>query len=726
MKGEKPIMANVFFKRGLHSQLKTAAVVDGAFYLTEDTHRLYAGIGSQLVDLNKYIEVVGSLNDLPTENVEAGDFVWVQDKNILAVCTDKVQAAAGGGAGWTQINPDHNDNDNTKVVSEGSAFTVNQGSDKITVSLALAQKTTDIDGEVTDETPIELSFNITKDDLNALVEKAAVDVKASANDGVVSVATSGNGSAGTGFKVKGQGSVSVTTDDDGIVVSGTDTKYDLASAAGKAEITLSGGDKSVDKVTFTAGQQLVASGAEEGNISFAHANIEYTAPTDAAGTLTADRKFTAVDSIVLENGHVKQYKTKTYQIPEDKDTKLASGTAVVDNTGKLSITLKNSDDQEVKVATGQDIYLNVNGNKVYNQGTISFYTKDEINKKFRDIDAVVYRGTVGGSGATVSSLPTTGDNKIANGDMYKVAAPGTYAGQVAKVGDIFIAQGTESNGVISGAISWTYIPSGDDTDTKYELGVANNTISLTNSVDDGVDSATFVAGNDINISTAGTNITIKHEDFAAPAAGADRKVNAVAGGSFTVLDAVVTDNGHVTGYKTATITLPEDKNTTYTLPAAKVTDNASAKITLTGSDSTDEVFFDADRSSNTSLKVNVTGDHITYKHEDYSFTTPANMTAAGTLSAGGKLKVVTGATANNGHITGLTVSEYTLPEDKNYQYTYSDKVESATGGVKITSGLASTGNDASSDAITVTSSSLAVAAAANGAGYTVNMEWGTF
>lgn len=719
-------MTNVFFKRGLHSQLATATVVDGAFYLTEDTHRLYAGIGSQLVDLNKYIEVVDSLSDLPTTNIEEGDFVWIKDKNILAVCTDKTQAAAGGGAGWTQINPDHNDNDNTKVVADGSAFTVNKSSDRITVNLALAQSTSHIAGDATSEAPINLSFDITQADFNSLVEHAAVDVKASNNDGVVSVATSGTGSAGTGFKVKGQGNVSVSTDIDGIVINGSDTKYDLASAAGKAEITLSGGDNSIDKVTFTAGQQLVASGAEEGNISFAHADIDYTAPADAVGTLTADRKFTAVDSIVLENGHVKQYKTKTYQIPEDKDTTLASGTATVDNTGKLSITLKNSNDKEVKVATGQDIYLNVNGAPVYNQGSIEFYTKDEVDNKLRDIDAVVYRGTVGGSGATVSSLPTTGDGKIANGDMYKVAAAGTYAGQIAKVGDIFIAKGSEANGVISGAISWTYIPSGDETDTKYDLTVANNTISLTNSVDDGVDTATFVGGNDIKVSTSGTNITIKHEDFATPAAGEDRKVNAVAGGSFTVLDAVVTDNGHVTGYKTATITLPADKDTTYTLPAAKVTDNASAKITLTDGDATDVVYFDANRSSNTSLKVNVTDDHITYAHEDYSFTAPTGMTAAGNLSAGGKLKVVTGATVDNGHIKGLTVSEYTLPEDKNYQYTYSDKVETASGGVKITSGLASTGNDASSDAITVTSESLKVAAVTGGAGYTVNMEWGTF
>jgi hypothetical protein len=37
-------MANVLFKRGLAADLaKITEIQDGAFYLTEDTHRLYVG-----------------------------------------------------------------------------------------------------------------------------------------------------------------------------------------------------------------------------------------------------------------------------------------------------------------------------------------------------------------------------------------------------------------------------------------------------------------------------------------------------------------------------------------------------------------------------------------------------------------------------------------------------------------------------------------------------------
>ena len=52
-------MANILFKRGEQAALNTLKTnnqgIDGAFYLTEDTHRLYAGIGNKIVDLNQYI-----------------------------------------------------------------------------------------------------------------------------------------------------------------------------------------------------------------------------------------------------------------------------------------------------------------------------------------------------------------------------------------------------------------------------------------------------------------------------------------------------------------------------------------------------------------------------------------------------------------------------------------------------------------------------------------------
>lgn len=127
-------MANILFKRGLHKNLPASAI-DGAFYLTEDTHRLYAGIGTELVDLNKYIVMVNNQNDLPTTNVQVGDFAYIKDSNILAVYTNENPTLP-----WVQINR------NTDTVNTGLAFTGDNASDPGTLTLTL----TDSDSHTVD------------------------------------------------------------------------------------------------------------------------------------------------------------------------------------------------------------------------------------------------------------------------------------------------------------------------------------------------------------------------------------------------------------------------------------------------------------------------------------------------------------------------------------------------------------------------------------------------
>lgn len=83
-----------------------------------------------------------------------------------------------------------------------------------------------------------------------------------------------------------------------------------------------------------------------------------------------------------------------------------------------------------------------------------------------------YKGTVD----TTSGLPATG---VKNGDTYKVAENGSYAGQTAKVGDLFIA-------VVSGSnVTWTYVPSADDaavTSITAGTGLTGGTITTTGTI----------------------------------------------------------------------------------------------------------------------------------------------------------------------------------------------------------------------------------------------------
>lgn len=91
------------------------------------------------------------------------------------------------------------------------------------------------------------------------------------------------------------------------------------------------------------------------------------------------------------------------------------------------------------------------------------------------VGSMKFKGTVGTGGTAGTTLPTTG---VKVGDTYKIVTDGTYAGQAAKVGDIFIATATTP--------TWAYVPSGDDTDvTQVNAGAGLNTTSDDTSVDGG-------------------------------------------------------------------------------------------------------------------------------------------------------------------------------------------------------------------------------------------------
>jgi hypothetical protein len=144
-------MADLMFKRGLASKLpaKTSAT-DGTFYLTTDTERLYVGVGSNLVELNKSIRTVSTQSSLPTSGVEIGDFYYITDKNIIAVCTATGSLASD--IKWTQVNPD------TSLSKSTANTSVSLSESTATVT----NKITDTNGNVsTGSFQIEASGNLT-------------------------------------------------------------------------------------------------------------------------------------------------------------------------------------------------------------------------------------------------------------------------------------------------------------------------------------------------------------------------------------------------------------------------------------------------------------------------------------------------------------------------------------------------------------------------------------
>lgn len=99
------------------------------------------------------------------------------------------------------------------------------------------------------------------------------------------------------------------------------------------------------------------------------------------------------------------------------------------------------------------------------------YVDTQISTKIAASDAMVFKGTVG-TGGDVTALPTS---NVVIGDTYKVFKAGTYAGQAAKVGDLFIA--LKSGSV--GNSDWSYIPAGNESETFLKYSTTTSDLTTT-------------------------------------------------------------------------------------------------------------------------------------------------------------------------------------------------------------------------------------------------------
>ena len=87
--------------------------------------------------------------------------------------------------------------------------------------------------------------------------------------------------------------------------------------------------------------------------------------------------------------------------------------------------------------------------------TTQIATTEFVQSAFKANDAMVFKGTIGSSGTTVTTLPAT----HYKGWTYKVATDGTYAGQKCEIGDMIIC---ETDGTSANNSHWTVIQSNVD------------------------------------------------------------------------------------------------------------------------------------------------------------------------------------------------------------------------------------------------------------------------
>ena len=552
-------MANVKFLKGTQSKFNTlSSFTDGAFYLTTDTDRLYfAQSSTECVPLNQFIRTVteAEFKALRTDQVSKGDYYYVIDQNILAICKDNNATLT-----WTQLNPDTNTNTTFNEMNFESSVTDN------TVTITETLKEYDAIAGV------------------QTTKKLEGDLKLKGTNGVA--LTAENDSVG---------STTVTIEGDTYSLS-SNMNHARQYEAGKA---------------YHVGDIVVI----DGKYQICKAEVASDNNTSAAAIIGSFEELNAGVSLVSANGqesstfgfkqgpNVTIGQTNGQITVSAVDTTLEDGSLNVSNNKTQGFDIEVSDGGNNKVSGTLNPVIKVGSssvNFVNGEANLPVYTTSQIDSKFKGLNGMTYKGTIGGA---VATLP---ESNVSSGDTYMVATASFEAGSIiAKNGDLLIAVGEEgADGYIpSNGITWTHVPSGDDSfqNSTYK-GVAtpgSNTWGIKEvSGDQLVGDIQFVAGANMSISSTlggpdkndpnSIITTIQHGSVGAgnvtSTTNATPDGGAVETNTFTAVTGVGRDsNGHVASVTTEQFKI---KNTTYTFG----TDVEGNKIVtkLTGSDAAEQ------------------------------------------------------------------------------------------------------------------------------------------
>lgn len=311
------------------------------------------------------------------------------------------------------------------------------------------------------------------------------------------------------------------------------------------------------------------------------------------------------------------------------------------------------------------------------------YTKGDIDQKISDLqyDAMIFKGVLKAG----DTLPTITQNM--NGWTYKIGAAGTYGGQAAKVGDMFIAHWDKD----TAKGTWEYIPSADDAQTTDTWrGIKVGSWSLGNNINTG--DLTLAAGDGASVTGSGTTVTIKHSDTSS--------VSNLTKAARTYVDGLTFDTfGHVTGYTVGTETdqdIPEASGSVAAGSAQVVASvNLAADHTLSGTKKT--------ITAGTKMAVADADSKITISHS--STTRKDSTSAASPAHAETFTAIDSVSTDATGHVTAVNVKTVTLPDVPDYEDTNTTYDLGATAGT-TTAGATSvninlTGSDKTTDTVSI-------------------------
>ena len=688
-------MADLMFKRGKQAALNTIInerkAVDGCFYLTEDTNRLYVGQGDNTAPilLNQTVQVVNRLEDLPgSPPATDNDFYYVKNLNILAVYDSSSESK------WVQINPDTDTNDIVTV--DNIEFAKSSASEQaVEYTLTLKQKKYNIDGtEVQDDDLTDLTATLTlktEDIANIVPEAAQVGLKTKDLASGVEIFTQGNGSDGTKLitLAPGDNIDDISADADGkITIKAHNNTYVAEVVVNDGAVSLQlidEVDETTSNIKFKNGKDIVITGdATDNSISISHSIYDTkNAAVENKLNLIANEKLNIISAINLDNGHISSIETSTLTMPAD--TRLKDGVGHQDNS--WIATLTDSNDSTWNIDFSDDA--------------------ETLEKKLTDyIDQGLAAANTALTYKTTISDPRILDtlSNVEVGDVYLLDTNITVSDISYRKGDLFIATSKSGKaGVLeSDDLEWTYVSSGDEliidtlfkgvatiagktgiTDTNDNGSASFNITAVVNAAD-GSDntpsdnqSLKIIAGQDLEIiNNTGASLnnkvaTMRHKTVTTGKSTGEDKNDVT---EITAISGIEIDNGHITNIE----------NTTYKLATYELSGNDNKIVIMDSAESEcGSINVTNDTWINASVKDNV----LNINHADPNTAThQISVTNAQQLTENNDLNIISAISYDDkGHITQVDVTKLTTPKDTTYQYYVADENSDKLTGDKVVS-----------------------------------------
>lgn len=497
--------AQVNFKRGTFDNLKALkaanGILDGTFYLTTDTNRLYIGVGtSEYRLINESINLIEKIDTLPAASeADYGKIYLSISENVLAYCRKKgVNDDGEITYEWVQVNPD------TNYITRITRIETPEVTDNKTIDVKLKITTTDYNyGDNTAITGTEKSadgtIKIPISDIQNEIGNISVGLGVEENPSKsAKVSLTGNGTGN--FTLTPGDNISLNIGANNVItISGTDTnstyKGVLTADNSNIDYYVADGNSSAvgDHLKIQSDPndkiEIKKESDKDYYYTFNHKKLDDT----TTPTKTADGKQMALPVIAdIERddwGHITKFeyidlvaqgalKNKDYHLiagtntsgalnsitlADENDTKLNDKAIIDELDKKIFFTYKrNAETDETKVLNGGSL-----GNLV---------DKTYVDDRLKNTNCMVYKGTVKRN--ILNDVPLTGDKNlptenVKNGDTYLVEADGKFGPadneQEAKKGDLFIAIVAKNEEGNITSITWNLIPSGDEIDTQYKL-----------------------------------------------------------------------------------------------------------------------------------------------------------------------------------------------------------------------------------------------------------------